>query len=215
MAEWMTGLSVPLVALAGYLLGALPFGLVLTRLAGLGDIRTIGSGNIGATNVLRTGRKDLAMLTLLLDSGKGAIAALLVRAALGWTEVDPLLPLVAGVAAVIGHNYPVWLGFRGGKGVATTLGVLLATAWPVGALSCLSWLITAAAFRFSSLAALVALTLAPAFALWLATPLHAAGFGVLTALAWWRHRDNIRRLRDGTESRIGAKRSAPTSENAG
>jgi glycerol-3-phosphate acyltransferase PlsY len=205
MAEWTPLLTVPLVALAGYLLGSVPFGLVLCRLAGLGDIRAIGSGNIGATNVLRTGRKDLALLTLLLDSGKGAIAALLLRALLGWSEADPLLPLIAGVAAVIGHNYPVWLGFRGGKGVATTLGVLLATAWPVGALACLIWLATAAAFRFSSLAALVALTLAPALALIpaLASPVHAAGFAVLSVLAWWRHRDNVRRLRAGTESRIG------------
>ncbi len=210
MAELMTILVVPLAALAGYLLGAVPFGLVLTRLAGLGDIRAIGSGNIGATNVLRTGRKDLALATLLLDSGKGAIAALAVRALVGWDEVGALPPLVAGVAAVIGHNYPVWLGFRGGKGVATTLGVLLATAWPVGALACLGWLVTAAAFRFSSLAALAALTLAPALALapGLATPIHAAGFALLAALAWWRHRDNIRRLMSGTESRIGAGRAS-------
>ena len=203
----MTDPSMPLefAALGGYLLGSVPFGLVLTRLAGLGDIRAIGSGNIGATNVLRTGRKDLALATLLLDSGKGAIAALGAMALAGWSEVDPTVPVVAGVAAVIGHNYPVWLGFRGGKGVATTLGVLLATAWPVGALACLIWLATAAAFRFSSLAALVALTLAPALALIpaLASPVHAAGFAVLTALAWWRHRDNLRRLRAGTESRIG------------
>ena len=116
MAEWTLLLTVPVVALAGYLLGSVPFGLVLCRMAGLGDIRAIGSGNIGATNVLRTGRKDLALLTLVLDSGKGAMAAVLLRALLGWSEADPLLPLVAGVAAVIGHNYPVWLGFRGGKG---------------------------------------------------------------------------------------------------
>lgn len=196
-----------LTAVAGYLLGAVPFGLVLTRLAGLGDIRTIGSGNIGATNVLRTGRKDLALATLLLDSGKGAIAALGARALAGWDGVDPALPVVAGVAAVIGHNYPVWLRFKGGKGVATTLGVILATAWPVGALACLTWLAMAAAFRYSSLAALTALTLAPVYAVPLAAPVHVAGFALLGLLAWWRHRDNVRRLRAGTETKIGQKKA--------
>ncbi|MQX35790.1 glycerol-3-phosphate 1-O-acyltransferase PlsY [Roseospira navarrensis] len=201
-------LALPLAALGGYLLGGVPFGLVLTRLAGLGDIRAIGSGNIGATNVLRTGRKDLALLTLLLDSGKGAIAALGVRALLGWEGVDPILPVVAGVAAVIGHNYPVWLRFRGGKGVATTLGVLLATAWPVGGLACLTWVVMAGVFRYSSLAALAALALAPAYAWALAAPVHVAGFGLLAVLAWWRHRDNIRRLLAGTETKIGQKSKA-------
>ena len=140
-----------LAAAAGYLLGSIPFGLVLTRAAGLGDIRRLGSGNIGATNVLRTGSKALAAATLLLDGGKGAVAAL---ALAPW---DAGLGLVAGFAAVIGHNFPVWLRFRGGKGVATTLGVLLAVAWPVGLLACLTWLVVAAVFRYSSLAALVAI----------------------------------------------------------
>ncbi|SDD92398.1 glycerol-3-phosphate 1-O-acyltransferase PlsY [Rhodospira trueperi] len=201
----MTDPSMPLefAALGGYLLGSVPFGLVLTRLAGLGDIRAIGSGNIGATNVLRTGRKDLALATLLLDSGKGAFAALGAMALAGWSGVDPTVPVVAGVAAVVGHNYPLWLRFKGGKGVATTLGVLLATAWPVGIAACLTWLLMAVVFRYSSLAALTALTVAPGFAFAMAGWPHVAGFAGLAALAWWRHRDNVRRLRDGTESRIG------------
>jgi len=198
-------------ALGGYLLGAIPFGLVLTRMAGLGDIRAIGSGNIGATNVLRTGRKDLALATLILDSGKGAIAALGALAlavwlgAAGWTEVPPALPVTAGVAAVIGHNYPIWLLFKGGKGVATTLGVVLATAWPVGIAACLIWLAMAVLFRFSSLAALTALSAAPALGYLMADRAHAVGFAVLALVAWWRHRDNVRRLVNGTESRIGQK----------
>jgi glycerol-3-phosphate acyltransferase PlsY len=208
-------LPLSLAAVAGYLLGAVPFGLVLTRLAGLGDIRAIGSGNIGATNVLRTGRKDLALATLLLDSGKGAIAALGARALMGWDGVDPALPVVAGVAAVIGHNYPIWLRFKGGKGVATTLGVLLATAWPVGGLACLTWLLMAVVFRYSSLAALTALALAPAYAWGLAEPVHIGGFAVLGVLAFWRHRDNIRRLLAGTETKIGQKAKAAAQADPG
>jgi glycerol-3-phosphate acyltransferase PlsY len=195
-------LGLVLAAMAGYLLGSVPFGLVLTRFAGLGDIRAIGSGNIGATNVLRSGRKDLALATLVLDSAKGAVAALGARALAGWDGVDPALPVIAGVAAVIGHNYPIWLRFKGGKGVATTLGVLLATAWPVGVLACLTWLGMAVLFRYSSLAALTALTMAPVYALIQATWQHAAGFALLALLAWWRHRENVARLRAGTESRI-------------
>jgi len=205
MADDSLMLAMALAGMIGYLLGAVPFGLVLTRLAGLGDIRAIGSGNIGATNVLRTGRKGLALATLLLDSGKGAIAALGVQALWGWDGVDPTLPVTAGVAAVIGHNYPIWLKFKGGKGVATTLGVLLATAWPVGGLACLTWLLMAVVFRYSSLAALAALALAPAYAWGLAEPVHVNGFAMLAVLAWWRHRDNIRRLIAGTESKIGQK----------
>ncbi|MEO5374310.1 MAG: glycerol-3-phosphate 1-O-acyltransferase PlsY [Alphaproteobacteria bacterium] len=187
-----------LAALGGYLLGAVPFGLVLTRLFGLGDIRTIGSGNIGATNVLRTGRKDLAAATLILDSGKGAAAALLAA----WLTGDPGAGLAAGVLAVVGHNFPVWLRFRGGKGVATTLGVLLATAWPVGVLACLTWVVVAALFRYSSLAALVALLLAPVFAVVLAGQAHVMAFAGLAVLGFIRHRANIRRLLAGEESRI-------------
>jgi glycerol-3-phosphate acyltransferase PlsY len=187
-------------AAAGYLLGAVPFGLVLTRLAGLGDIRTIGSGNIGATNVLRTGRKGLALATLLLDSGKGAIAALL---ALWFAGQDAML--VAGFAAVLGHNFPVWLGFRGGKGVATTLGTLFAAAWPVGLAACVTWLAVAALFRISSLAALVALALAPVYAWVLAGPPTALMALGLAVLGFVRHRTNIRRLLAGEEPRIGKK----------
>jgi glycerol-3-phosphate acyltransferase PlsY len=207
-------LAVPvlLALVGGYLLGSIPFGLVLTKPFGY-DLRSIGSGNIGATNVLRTGRKDLALATLLLDSGKGAIAA-----AIAWMVAPSVLQadtlslgallmiLAAGFGAVIGHNFPLWLGFKGGKGVATTLGVLLITAWPVGVGACLTWLLVAAVFRYSSLAALVALCAAPAYALWLATPAHAAVYALLALLAMIRHHENIRRLLRGEESKIGKKK---------
>ncbi|MGC2855285.1 glycerol-3-phosphate 1-O-acyltransferase PlsY [Novispirillum sp. DQ9] len=188
-------------AVGGYLLGSVPFGLVLTKPFGY-DLRAIGSGNIGATNVLRTGRKDLALATLLLDSGKGAIAVGLAWAA----TADALVMLVAGVAAVLGHNFPAWLRFKGGKGVATTLGVLLATAWPAGLAACATWLAVAAVFRYSSLAALVALAAAPVYAWLWATPAHVVAFALLAALAWARHHENIRRLLRGEESRIGKKK---------
>ena len=187
-------------AAAGYLLGSIPFGLVLTRLAGLGDIRAIGSGNIGATNVLRTGRKGLALATLLLDGGKGAAAALLALALAGHDAM-----LAAGFAAVLGHNFPVWLGFKGGKGVATTLGTLMAAAWPVGLAACATWLAVAALFRISSLSALVALALAPAYAWVLAGPATALMAAGLAVLGFIRHRANIRRLLRGEEPRIGKK----------
>src|ERR1700761_2970323 len=150
-----------LALIGGYALGSIPFGLVLTRLAGLGDIRKIGSGNIGATNVLRTGNKPLALAVLLLDSGKGAVAVLL-AARFGENSA-----LAAGLGAVLGHLYPVWLGFKGGKGVATTLGTLLALSWPVGLIACAVWLAMALIFRISSLAALTAMAAAPAAALFL------------------------------------------------
>ncbi len=204
-AESLLILPLLLCLAGGYLLGAVPFGLVLVRLAGLGDVRAIGSGNIGATNVLRTGRKDLAFATLVLDSGKGAAAALIAQAILGF-DAPPAYGLAAGGAAVLGHNFPVWLGFKGGKGVATTLGTLAATAWPVGLAACGLWLLTAVLTRYSSLSALVCLTLAPAIAWVLATPAHAATFAALALLAWIRHRENVRRLIDGTESRIGGKK---------
>jgi glycerol-3-phosphate acyltransferase PlsY len=193
--------DVVLAAIAGYLLGSIPFGLVVTRLAGLGDIRKIGSGNIGATNVLRTGRKGLAAITLILDGGKGAFAAGLAMW-LGGTEAG----LFAGCAAVLGHNFPVWLKFKGGKGVATTLGVLLVTAWPVGVGACLTWLVTAAISRISSLSALVSLAAAPAYALIWATPAHAAAALFLAVLGFIRHRANIARLLRGEEPRIGKKK---------
>lgn len=186
-----------LAAAAGYLIGSIPFGLVLTRLAGLGDIRRLGSGNIGATNVLRTGRKGLAAATLLLDMGKGAAAVF----ALGPWGADA--GLAAGLACVLGHNFPLWLGFKGGKGVAATLGVLLATSWPVGVLACLTWLVVAWAFRFSSLAAMVSLSAAPFYAWWIAGWHPAAMAAALAAFIVARHHANIRRLTRGEEPKIG------------
>jgi acyl phosphate:glycerol-3-phosphate acyltransferase len=191
-----------LAALGGYLLGSVPFGLVLTRAAGLGDIRAIGSGNIGATNVLRTGRKGLALATLLLDGGKGAIAVLLAR----WLAGNETAFLAAGFAAVLGHNFPVWLGFKGGKGVATTFGTLFAVSWPVGAACCLTWIVVAAVFRISSLSALAGLALAPAFAFHFAGPSYAAMAGGLAVLGFVRHKANIIRLIRGEEPRIGKKK---------
>ncbi|EPX83320.1 acyl-phosphate glycerol-3-phosphate acyltransferase [Rubellimicrobium thermophilum DSM 16684] len=188
----------------GYLLGSIPFGILITRAMGLGDIRAIGSGNIGATNVLRTGSKAAALATLLLDGGKGAAAVLLAR-----TIAGEQAALAAGIAAFLGHCFPVWLGFRGGKGVATFLGLMLALAWPAGLLACATWAVTAALFRFSSLAALVAAGLSPPWA-WATT-----GRGDLTLAAaalalvvFWRHRGNIARLRAGTEPRIGQRKDS-------
>jgi glycerol-3-phosphate acyltransferase PlsY len=188
-------------ALLGYLLGSIPFGLVLTRLAGYGDIRSIGSGNIGATNVLRTGNKPLAAATLVLDSGKGALAALLALAVAG-----PDAALWAGGGAMLGHSFPVWLGFKGGKGVATALGVLLAVAWPVGIIACLTWLAAAAAFRISSLSALIAIGTAPVWSWFLAGPSAAALALFIAVLVYIRHEANIRRLLKGEEPKIGAKK---------
>jgi acyl phosphate:glycerol-3-phosphate acyltransferase len=188
-------------ALIGYGLGSIPFGMVLARVMGLGNLRDIGSGNIGATNVLRTGNKKAAALTVLLDGGKGAVAVLLARG-LGAGEDATQL---AALAAFLGHCYPVWIGFRGGKGVATFLGIWLALAWPVGLACCVTWAATAALGRISSLAALAA---AASSTVWVMV------FGVgpaiilgatLTVLVFWRHRANIARLRVGTEPRIGAK----------
>ena len=200
----VAGFSPALIAAiaAGYLMGSIPFGLVLTRMAGLGDIRRIGSGNIGATNVLRTGNKSLAVVTLLLDLGKGALVVLVVSR--NWGFVGPMdAGLFAGLATVLGHNFPVWLQFRGGKGVATTMGVLLGSLFPVGAVACGAWLLTAAVFRYSSLAALVALTSAPVYAAWIgATPVALAA-GALTLLSIFTHRANIERLIQGQEPKIG------------
>lgn len=193
--------AILLAAFGGYLLGSIPFGLVLTRAAGLGDIRSIGSGNIGATNVLRTGRKGLALATLILDGGKGAMAALLAL----WLGGDGPM-LMAGFAAVLGHNFPVWLKFKGGKGVATTLGTLLA-AVPLAGIGCiLTWLAVAVVFRISSLSALVALALSPLYA-WLAAGPDAAAMALgLAVLGFLRHRANIERLIQGTEPKIGDKK---------
>ena len=184
----------------GYFLGSIPFGLLLARLAGLGDIRSIGSGNIGATNVLRTGRKGLAAATLLLDAGKGAGAVLLA----GLWGPDP--QLTAALGAVLGHIFPLWLRFRGGKGVATLLGVLLALAWHAGLAACATWLLVAGLLRYSSLAALVSLAVAPLY-IWLFTrDLQLVELiAVLAVLVWICHRANIARLLKGEEPKIGAK----------
>ncbi len=183
----------------GYLLGSIPFGMVLTRLAGQGDIRNIGSGNIGATNVLRTGNKFLAFLTLILDGGKGAAAALIAE------YLSPGAGLYAGGAAFIGHIYPVWLKFKGGKGVATFLGTLLALSWPVGLACCLTWFFTALIFRISSLSALVAAFLSPLYAYYISGTGLATLSCILCLLIFLRHKDNIKRLLQGTEPRIGKK----------
>jgi len=192
--------TLALIAFGAYLLGSIPFGMVITRVFGLGDLRQIGSGNIGATNVLRTGNKPAALATLLLDSGKGAIAVLIARA-LGGEDAAQL----AALASFLGHLFPVFLGFNGGKGVATFLGTLIALAWPVGLACCATWLVMALIFRISSLAALAA---AGSSTLWMI----ALGEGrmlllgvVLTLLVYYRHAANIQRLRAGTEPKIGKK----------
>ncbi len=172
-----------------YLIGSIPFGLVLTRLAGHGDIRDVGSGSIGATNVLRTGNKPLAALTLILDSGKGAAVVLI-----AWPMFGPDMAVIAAGCSVIGHLFPVWLKFRGGKGVATTLGVLLAIAWPVGVLACLTWLVTALIFRISSLAGIVALAASPLYAYWVADAQRFELAAFLAIIVIARHAANIRRL---------------------
>jgi acyl phosphate:glycerol-3-phosphate acyltransferase len=188
------------VVIAAYLLGSVPFGVVMARLFGLGDLRRIGSGNIGATNVLRTGNRVAALLTLVFDAGKGAAAVVAARWALG-----PDAAQLAGLAAFAGHVYPVFLRFAGGKGVATYLGTLLALSFPVGLAACVTWLAVAAALRYSSLAALVAAATSPLWAFALGAESMVALALVLTLLIFWRHRENIARLRAGTESRIGKK----------
>jgi len=193
----------------GYLFGSIPFGLVLTRLAGLGDIRDIGSGSIGATNVLRTGNKGLAAATLALDSGKGAIAVVVAMLLAGSTmgpTMGPTLGILAGVAAVFGHNFPVWLRFRGGKGVATSFGVLIAIAPPVALGAGLVWLLVAVVTRYSSAAALTACVAAPILAWYLGLPDVTVACAVLAALGWIRHHQNIGRLITGQESKISFKR---------
>jgi glycerol-3-phosphate acyltransferase PlsY len=184
----------------GYLLGSVPYGLLLTRAAGLGDVRAIGSGNIGATNVLRTGRKGLAAATLLLDALKGTVAILLARWFLG-----PEAALAAGIGAFLGHVFPVWLGFRGGKGVATFIGCLLALDWRVALIFAAVWLGMAAAFRFSSLAALVSSLLSPLAFWYFGETAAALAIGLLVVALWFKHRPNIERLLAGTEGRIGQK----------
>jgi glycerol-3-phosphate acyltransferase PlsY len=200
----LLGIS-PLALLAaiviGYLLGTIPFGVIVTRAAGVGDVRNIGSGNIGATNVLRTGRRDLALITLLADAGKAMLAVVILRAFYGENA-----GAVAGAAAFTGHLFPVWLGFKGGKGVATFFGVMLTINWEIGVIAAALWILTAAIFRISSLAALVAVALTPLSMLALGQPaafLIAALF--MGVLIFIRHDANIRRLLRGEEPRIGAK----------
>lgn len=195
-------LTLGLVVVGGYLLGSVPFGLIVTRLGGAGDVRTIGSGNIGATNVLRTGRKELALITLLLDAGKGAAAVLIARALFDSEAIAAL----AGGAAFIGHLFPVWLGFKGGKGVATFYGVLFAAAWPVGLAAAIAWLTVFAATRISSLSALVAAGVAPLAAWLLGQPGPVIALvGLMAVLIIVRHHENIGRLLKGQEPRFGAK----------
>lgn len=188
-------------AVIGYLLGSIPFGMVLAKVMGLGNLREIGSGNIGATNVLRTGNKPAAALTLLLDGGKGIVAVLVARAAGGED-----LAQIAGLAAMIGHCYPVWLKFAGGKGVATFLGIVLALSFPVGVGCCLAWLAAALVTRISSMGALVA-SVASIPLMLIVGDGSATGIALLlTALIYWRHRENIARIRAGTEPKIGQKK---------
>jgi len=196
-----TGLTALLLwALFGYLFGSVPFGVLIARVMGLGNLRDIGSGNIGATNVLRTGSKPAAFATLVLDGAKGAIAALIARYMAAEDAAQ-----AAGLMAFVGHCYPVWLGFKGGKGVATFLGLLLALAFPVGAACCATWLAVAALKRISSLAAIIAASSAVFWMILLGhTQLLFLGM-ILTCLVFWRHRENIARLKAGTEPKIGAK----------
>jgi glycerol-3-phosphate acyltransferase PlsY len=190
-----------LAAVIGYLLGSIPFGLILTRMAGTADLRSIGSGNIGATNVLRTGRKGLAAATLICDMLKGTIAVIVAG-----TFGDPTAAMLAAAAAFLGHLFPVWIGFKGGKGVAVYIGVLLGLFWPAALVFGVIWLATAVISRYSSLSALVASFLTPIFLWWFATYPLAALFAVLTMLMWYMHRENIKRLQAGTEGKIGKKK---------
>ena len=196
--------------LLGYGLGSIPFGLLLTKYAGLGDVRSIGSGNIGATNVLRTGNKALAAATLACDMLKGTVAVLIASRFVSheWPITTGLGSVLAGVGAIIGHMYPVWLKFKGGKGVATFLGVLLGIAWQAALGAALVWLLVAFASRYSSLAALVATAASPVILYFLGYPPVAALFLLIAVLVWWKHSENISRLLAGHESKIGSKKKA-------
>lgn len=189
-----------LISVCGYLLGSIPFGMVLAKVMGLGNLRDIGSGNIGATNVLRTGNKLAAFLTLAFDAGKGAVAVLIARVMFGEAAAQ-----IAGLAAFFGHLFPVWLKFNGGKGVATFFGMLLALAFPVGFAACMTWLATAVLGRISSASALVASLCAPIWCFLFGYPVVIALAVVLAALIWWSHRSNIARIIAGTEPKIGKK----------
>jgi glycerol-3-phosphate acyltransferase PlsY len=190
----------PVALILGYLLGSIPFGLVLTKLAGTHDLRAIGSGNIGATNVLRTGRKGLAAATLICDALKGTVAVIIAGYFGG-----PNAAMLAALGAFLGHLFPVWLKFRGGKGVAVYIGVLIGLFWPAAVVFCVLWLAVAAASRYSSLASLVASFVTPIFLWWFGHPALASLFAVLTLLVFYVHRENIKRLQAGTEGRIGQK----------
>ena len=193
-------LQLGLALVIGYLCGSVPFGVILTRIAGAGDLRAIGSGNIGATTVLRTGRKGLAAATLLGDLLKGTVAVLFAKSYLG-----PDAALLAAVAAFLGHLFPVWLNFKGGKGVATFLGVALALYWPAALGFAIVWLAMARLFRYSSLSALIASVISPMIAAYSGDLRISSVLGLLTVTLWWTHRANIARLLAGTEGRIGAK----------
>lgn len=202
--------GMPLTALlaalvGGYFLGSIPFGVLVTRFAGVGDVRSIGSGNIGATNVLRTGRKDLAAMTLVGDAGKAMVAVAVLRALYGEDA-----GAVAGAAAFMGHLFPVWLGFKGGKGVATFFGVFLVIDWPIGIMAGATWIITAAVARISSLSALVAVALTPVYLLALSQPRAFLGAALfMGVLIYYRHLPNIQRLLNGQEPRIGGAKTPP------
>ncbi|OSQ45260.1 glycerol-3-phosphate acyltransferase [Thalassospira alkalitolerans] len=202
-------MSLQIATLCGYLLGSIPFGLVLTRIAGLGDIRKIGSGNIGATNVLRTGNKFLALLTLIGDVGKGAAAVLLFT-----HYVSAEAGIFAGGAAVVGHMLPVWLRFKGGKGVATTLGTLIAVNWIMGLVAAATWLVMALIFRISSLSALIAMIAAPIAAFVITNDPGAGWLAIfLAVIVWAAHHANIRRLIKGEEPKIGQKKKDEVAAN--
>jgi len=190
----------PVAAVIGYLLGSIPFGVVLTKLAGTQDLRSIGSGNIGATNVLRTGKKGLAAATLLGDMLKGTAAVIIAGSLWG-----PNAAMLAGLGAFLGHLFPVWLKFKGGKGIATYIGVLLGLFWPAAVMFGAVWLATAFTTRYSSLSALIAAFVTPIFLWFFGHPALASLFAVLTLLSFWTHRENIKRLQAGTEGKIGQK----------
>jgi len=194
-----------LTALFAYILGSIPFGVVITRAMGLGDLRQIGSGNIGATNVLRTGNKGAALATLVLDAAKGGIAVLIARALLGEDSAQ-----LAGLFAFLGHLFPVWLGFRGGKGVATFLGILIALSWPIGLAACATWLVTALVTRTSSVAALASAGTSALWLLFLNEGRMLLLVVILTILVYIRHSENLKRIKEGTEPKIGQKKPAET-----
>jgi len=208
MFESLSPMLIAAAVIGGYLLGSIPFGVIATRMGGAGDVRNIGSGNIGATNVLRTGRKDLALITLLGDGGKGAVAVLIAWLATreNTRDAQAVLTSIAAACAFLGHLFPVWLKFKGGKGVSTFFGVMLAAAWPVGLAAAATWLAVAFLLRLSSLAALVAVALAPIYVFVFDRPLPIAWLALFMAvLVFIRHADNIARLLKGQEPKIGAK----------